>query len=267
MFPLHTATLPSSAADLERALNESLQRIFVTLPSPVAIRDHAYPHLSEVNISLDGARLDPESPRPQATSGPVSPALEIDRFTVHGSPLSVGPLALDLSISATGVQLGQSKDSNEQIVLFLKDATEGTITISVRNNDLEALVTELARSQASKHGITIEGVELTLHQENERSLAAEVRLRARKLFLAASVKVTGRITLDEELKLKILDLNCSGEGGIGNVACGILQPYLQKADGREFPLMSLPLGEIQLRDVRLVVSDKLSVTAEFGGAT
>jgi hypothetical protein len=28
--------------------------------------------------------------------------------------------------------------------------------------------------------------------------------------------------------------------------------------------MSLPLGEVRLRDVQLAVGDKLSVTAEFG---
>ena len=66
----------------------------------------------------------------------------------------------------------------------------------------------------------------------------------------------------------MVNRSISSAGDTGpEVACGILQPYLQKADGREFPLMSLPLGEIQLRDVRVAVSDKLSVTAEFGGAT
>jgi hypothetical protein len=48
------------------------------------------------------------------------------------------------------------------------------------------------------------------------------------------------------------------------MACGILKPYLQKFDGREFPLMSLPLGEIRLRDMQLSVGDQLCVTAEFG---
>jgi hypothetical protein len=51
------------------------------------------------------------------------------------------------------------------------------------------------------------------------------------------------------------------------LACGILKPYLEKIDGRAFPLMSLPLGEIRLHDVRLTVGDKLCVTAEFGSAT
>jgi hypothetical protein len=106
-----------------------------------------------------------------------------------------------------------------------------------------------------------------LLQKNARSLAVEVRLLARKLFLSASIRVTGQLELDDQLNLKIFDLNCTGDGGIATLACGILKPYLQKIDGREFPLMSLPLGEIRLRDIRLVVGDELVVTAEFGSAT
>jgi hypothetical protein len=50
------------------------------------------------------------------------------------------------------------------------------------------------------------------------------------------------------------------------VACGVLKPHLEKLEGRDFPLMSLPLGEVHLRDVRIAVGDKLVVTAEFGSA-
>jgi hypothetical protein len=94
----------------------------------------------------------------------------------------------------------------------------------------------------------------------------EVRLRARKLFLSASIRITGQLDLDGELNAKISGLKCEGDGAIAAVACGVLDPHLRKLDGREFPLMSLPLGEIRLRDVRLAVGDKLSVTAEFGSA-
>jgi hypothetical protein len=135
-------------------------------------------------------------------------------------------------------------------------------------SDIAKLVTQLARSQACKQGITVDGVQVTLRQESTHSLAVEIHLRARKLFLGASLRVTGQLDLDDQLNLKVSDLNCAGDGGISALACGILKPYLQKIDGREFSLMSLPLGEIQLRDVRLVADDdKLSVTAEFGSAT
>lgn len=267
MFPLHTATLPSFASDLERLLNESLQRIFVTESDPVSISDRSYPHLKAINISLDGARLRSDTPRPPASSGQASPALEVDQLVLGASPLFLGPASVDLAISARDVQLGQAKDSNGQILLFIESASDGHATISATPAGLEAFITRLAQDQGNKQSITIDRVQLKVRQESEHSLAAEVRLRARKLFLSASLAVTGQFDLDDQLNLKISDLKCTGDGGIAPLACGILNPYLEKLDGRKFPLMSLPLGEIRLRDVRLVVDDKLSVTAEFGSAT
>jgi hypothetical protein len=78
------------------------------------------------------------------------------------------------------------------------------------------------------------------------------------------MKITGQLDLDEELNARVSGLDCTGDGAIASVACGVLKPHLQKIDGREFPLMSLPLGEVRLRDVQLAVGDKLSVTADFG---
>jgi hypothetical protein len=264
MFPLFTTSFPSSASDLERLLNESLQRIFVTGSDPVTIIDHSYPHLDAINISLDGARLRGESPHPLTPSG-ISPAFEVDQFTLRASPLSLGPAAIDLSLSARDVRLGRGNDANGQIVLLLESAADGKIEISAAQAALEALIAKLARDQASKQGITIDGVQLKLRQKSAHSVAAEVHLRARKLFLSASIRVAGQLDLDDQLNLKLSALNCTGDGGIATLGCGILMPYLRKIDGREFPLMSLPLGQVRLRDVRVAVADKLRVTAEFGG--
>jgi hypothetical protein len=266
MFALHTATFPSSASDLERLLNESLQRIFITESGPVTIREQSYPHLGAISISLDGARLRADPPHLPVISGKTSPALEIDQLTLSASPLSLGSAEVTLSLSAREVLLGQGKDSNDQIVLFLESATDGNIEISATQTDLEALIAKLVQNQASKQGITIDGVQLKLRQKGVHSLAANVRLRARKLFLSASIQVTGQLELDDQLNLKISDLNCTGDGGIATLACGILKPYLKKIDGQEFPLMSLPLGKVRLRDVRMAVGDTLSVIAGFGSA-
>ena len=82
MFPLYTATFPSSASDLERLLNESLQRIFVST-SPIPSRSVSIP----IPISKRSPfhSMAPGSARirrsPSSISGETSPALEIDRFT------------------------------------------------------------------------------------------------------------------------------------------------------------------------------------------
>ena len=153
MFPLHTNTFPSSAFELQRLLNESLQRSFVTDSPPVTVRERAYPHLEAITISLDGARLREDVPHPSPVSGETSPALEIDQFTLSASPLLVGPVTLDLSLAAHSVQLRQGKDSNDQIVLSLDHAADGNIEISLSQADLEALVFKLARDQAENYAI------------------------------------------------------------------------------------------------------------------
>jgi hypothetical protein len=267
MFPLKTAALPSTADALARLLNESLRELFLVTNDPVIVRDASYPHLAELNVSLNGAQLLGQPPSMPSLSSKPTSALEIDFFNIDASALSIGPAAIDLSLSATGVNLHQAKDSEENVVLVLHNATQGRVEISASPSDFEALIAEVAKSEAGKHGVTIDSVQLILRAKSSRSLAAEVRLRAKKLFLSASIRITGQLDLDEELNARISGLNCTGDGAMASVACGVLKPHLQKIDGREFPLMSLPLGEIRLRDVQLAVDAKLSVTAEFGSAS
>ena len=266
MFPLKTATFPSSAEALERLLNESLRHIFEVDVDPVTVLDASYPRLVEINVSLDHARVRSNPPRPQLISGKSSPALQVGQFNLQAAHLSIGPATVDLSLSSRDVDLVQGEDAQGELVLSLQDAAEGKIEISTALADLEKVIATMAKDQAGKHGVTIENVQLTAREKSAHSLEAEVRLQARKLFMSASIRVTGQLDLDDELNAKISGLKCKGDGAIAAVACGVLTPHLEKLNGREFALMSLPLGEVRLRDVRLAVTDKLCVTAEFGSA-
>jgi hypothetical protein len=266
VFPLYTANFPSSAPDLECLLNHGLQRSFSFDADPVRVRDASYPHLKEIRVCLDGARLRSNPPRPASIRGETFPALRVDQLSLSAQALSIGPASIDLSLHAHTVDFVQGKDSNEQVALALKNAADGKIEVSISHTSLAALITTLAQDQASKQGITISEAQLDLRPNNPHSLAAQVRLRVRKLFLNASLSVTGQLDLDDHLNLKISGLNCTGDGAIASLACAILTPYLRKIEDQEIPLMLLPLGEIRLRDARLAVDDNLSITAEFGSA-
>jgi hypothetical protein len=266
MFPLSTKTFPSSAEALEGLLNETLHALFLTKTDPATVRAAVYPHLNEVNISLDGATLRENPPAPPAVSSATTPALEIDSMKINGAGLSAGPAQLDLSLSARSVALQQAPDSSGNIVLVLHRAADGAIALSTSVSDLETAIAEVAKIEAGKQGVAIDDVQLSLRSKSSRSLAAEVRLRARKSFLGAAIRITGQLDLDEQLNAKISGLDCLGDGVMAGVACGLLKPHLQKLNGRSFPLMSLPLGEVRLRDVQLAVGERLSVTAEFGSA-
>jgi hypothetical protein len=266
MFPLNRTTLPTTAGDLAQAINDSLRSTFTLNHDPAEVRDLSYPHLAAIEVSLDGAQLPERPPEIPSLATPAKPALTAGSFKAGGRGISAGPAALDFALTASGVELNQAKDNTGKIVLLLHNAAQGRVEASVSKSDLEALIAEVATAQAGNHGVSIDKVQLVLQSQGPRSLTAEVRLTAKKFFLTASLRITGQLELDAELNARLSALNCAGDGALAAVACSVLNPHLEKLNGREFPLMSLPLGEVRLRDVRLAVGEKLSVTAEFGSS-
>jgi hypothetical protein len=182
MLPNFSGTFPSDAADLERTLNESLERFF--------------------GVQTKVAKVTMTSPR--------------------------------------------------------------QIEISASVSDLETVITQLARREASKQGVTVEEVRLNFREIDQRALEFGADVRAKKMFFAATVRIFGRISIKEQLVAVLSDLRCSGEGAIGSMACGFLAPQLAKLEGHGFPLTALSSGELSLRDVTLSAGERVAITAEFG---
>ena len=264
MFPLKTGIFPATATDLAFRLNESLRDVFNLANDPVRIVEAGYPHLASLTVSLDGAHLSGEPPVVPTVGAESVPALTADSFLAKASPMFVGPASIDFALEAQHLDLHRSNDANGNVVLVLHRAIAGRLEVSVSTADLERLIAEVAKTEAAKHGVAIDQVNLSLRSNSPGLLAAEIRLRAKKMFLSTTLRITAQVHLDDKLNARISGLDCTGEGAIASVACGVLKPHLEKLEGRAFSLMSLPLGEVRLRDLRIAVSDRLSVTADFG---
>ncbi|MFN2507291.1 MAG: hypothetical protein ABR589_00780 [Chthoniobacterales bacterium] len=264
MFPLHTKTFPPTSAELAQLLNQSLSRVFFVNQDPVSLRGDFYPELELLDINLDRAKLRPKPPRPPAVSGARTAALQVRELRLKGSQLTIGPANADLRLRARDVRLDQARDSAEEIVLVLQSAAQGEVELSTRKSELEAAIAALASHEAGKQGVTIEDVSVTLRDRGPRSVSGEVQLKARKLFFSTVIRIAGNLDLDEQLNATVSGLTCKGDGAIGTLACGVLSPHLQKLNGRTFPLMALPLGDVRLRDVRISAADVITISAEFG---
>ena len=264
MFPLFTNRMPASAAELQQALNATFERLFTRVTAPASVRDESYPQLAEIRVELDRAELRSNLPRPPATLGKTKPALEVAALTIRANEIAVGPADVNLRVRASGAQLHEMRDGEDKIILVLHRAESGEVEISASKADLENALSAVARDQAGKHGIAIDQVQLTLDSRGERGLDAEVRLRAKKMFFSTSVRIAAKLDLDDELNARLSGLSCNGEGAIGAVACGVLQPHIEKLEGRSFSLMALPLGELRLHDLRIATGDQINITAEFG---
>jgi hypothetical protein len=245
-------------------MNASLREVFSVERDPVTVSAISLPKVERIAINLDRAQLRPNPPTPPAVQGESTAGLELQSLTMDAADLSLGPVTADLHLTASDVRLDQALDSNAEIVLLLRSAADGAIEISTNKSALEEAIAAVAKLEAGKQGVTVEEATLSIRERGPRSISAEVQIKARKLFFATVVRIGANLDINEELEATVSGLSCNGDGAIGSLACGVLSPHLQKLEGRTFPLMALPLGEIRLRDVRLSAGEKITVRAEFG---
>jgi hypothetical protein len=232
----------------------------------IAVEDRNYPELAALRVSLDEARVEGEIKPPPLVRGKVEAALQIEQLEISGRPFFVQRAAINLHAQARDVRVGQARDENQNVVLVFQDAAEGSVEVALTIRDLEAVILAVAKTEAARHGVSIEKVELELHARTERSLDLVAQVRAKKLFLTAAVKIAGSVEIDDAMNAHIAKLNCDGEGNLGTLACGFLTPHLRRFEKRTFPLAAHSLGEIKLRDVRVTAGQELRVTARFGRA-
>ncbi len=247
-------------------MNASLARAFVLNRPPVSIDAPAFPAIDALAITLDGAQVRDDAPRASFSTDRAGRDLPIAKLRMAGAGVSIYGASVDVNLDASNVRLLEATNTDGEIVLLFKGAAAGTVEIGASAAAIESLIATVARQQAGAHGVSIDDVKLTLQQRGAHSIAAEVRLRARKLFLSTTIRITGQLELDRSLTAKISSLRCDGDGPIGSLACAALAPHLQCLNGREFPLMALSLGDVRLRDLQLSVGDRVSVTAEFAAA-
>lgn len=266
MFPLRTKTFPQSASDFERALEESL-RPYAQKDGPiVTASSRVFPYFDLIAINLDGAKLDSRLPAPVLPRGETREACEAAVVSVSARDVRIEDVPASLQMEARDVVFHKGEDENGDVLLIVRTAREGHVVISASQLDLERVIGEMAGVHAKQKGVSIENVRLALRARGARSLAADVQLQARKFLLRAKIDIYGQLDITDDFVAKISHLKCKGDGTLGSLACGVLEPYLQRLEGSTFPLMSLPLGEIQLRDVRIAVADTVEITADFGSA-
>jgi hypothetical protein len=264
MIPLDRKGFPSSKDELTRALDEAFHHL-VRKEGPIAgIYCRVFPYLDEIVINVDGAQLDS---LPQARPRIVNesrPACEAAIVTLSGRNISVQGVPLNFRMEARDIVFHQGSDENGQCVLMMHTVRDGSVVISATQLDLERAIEQIARREGDKNGIAIEQARLAIWARGERSLTVDIRLQARKFFLRADIDISSQLDIDENFIAKISNLKCKSNGAVGSVACGALDPVFRRLEGKTFSLTSLPLGEIQLRDVHIAVADTIEITADFG---
>jgi hypothetical protein len=274
MFQLGGSNYPATREELVSAVTEGLRGL-LTLPAGrqvVKIDPSAgpgaaggYPAFDRVVIDLTGSRFagDKIPPEPKGT-GKTQPAGVAGKLEIAGHPLYLRESAVDLALTASAATFNFDRDAAGRPILVLADARDGHATVEIRKQDLDALVMAAVREGAKAQGVQILEAQLALAQIDDRSVAADVRVKAKKLFMTATVNLRGKLGIDENFTARLSDLAISGEGVLGEMASAGIRPHILELNGREFPLSALPLGDVRVRDLRVQTGDVLRVTAAFG---
>jgi hypothetical protein len=267
MFPLNCKDFPSTADELASAIEDALRDVF-TLPKSAGVTIEGaddFPHIESLRIDLDGARLKGGEPPPKpAGVGKRKPGVTIDQLEISGHPIQYEQTKLDLSLNAAGLTFEFGHDKSGRGLLVLADAEEGNVEAKIKKKDIEALALEAATLAARQQGVSVQELDLDLRSTGERSIAADVRVKAKKLMVSGVLRVAGAAEVDDDLNATLSRLTCTGEGMIGSAAAGFLQKYLKAYDGRQIPLMAFSLGDVTLRDLSVKIDNSVHVMAAFG---
>jgi hypothetical protein len=249
-----------------QALEEALRRIVQKAGPFVSISARVFPYLDEIAINFDGAQFDAHLPALPQPVGPTKQACEAAHVQLNGRHVSVRGTPLNLELSARDVIFHQGRDDKGEALLLVHNVRSGHFVLSIAQAELQKAICQIAEREVSRQGIVIEETHLSLRARGPRSVAVDLRLRARKLLFRTNIDISGHLDIDDRFQVRVSGLKCRGEGAVGSIACKGIQAHLQRLEGRSFPLTSLPFGDIKLRDLRITVADTVEVAADFGSA-
>ncbi len=263
MIPLGRKDVPSPKDDLAQALDEALHRFVQKSGLIVDLRSRVFPLVDEIRINLDGAKFD--SPPPLAkVEGETTLAFETAVLTVSGRNISVRSVPINLRMEMRDVVFHKGADANGDAVLLIHKAREGQLVVSAAQLNLEEAIGRIGGERARLWGVDLERVRLAMRARSRRSLAADIQIWAKKFFTRAKIDIYAQLDISNEFVVKISQLKCKGDGKLGSFACAALQPLIARTTEKSFPLKSIPLGQIQLRDIHVAVADTVELTIDFG---
>jgi hypothetical protein len=267
VFPLAGKSFPQDADELQTSIRSALEEV-LTFPkkgTPLEVDAPKYPKVKRLNVDLSGAKVSVKEPPPQPKpSGKREPGIDVDQLEVQGHPIQYENSKINFDLKGKQVTFEFARDKKGKPLLVLTDADEGHVDVNVAKADLQSLALAAASLAAKEQGVTIQDVNVDLKSEGKRAVSATVRVKAKNMMVSGVVNLAAKVVVDDELNATISDLSCTGEGMIGTMVAGFVQPKLKEYNGKKIALMAFSLGDLALRDLKIDVKSGLHVTAGFG---
>jgi hypothetical protein len=265
MFILETDQIPTTTQQLTAAIEASLRKA-IRLPdasTPVVITG-TLPNLSSMVVDVSRGQIDPSQPLPDPTipvdqhTGPTA-----ESFNILGDPVSIADVALLFKLSARRVAFAYGHNTAGELVAILSEAAAGQLVVDIDKSQLDATILKVAQRLSASSGVSIVKVQPTLTSISPTEMDVLLQITARK-FVTAVIRVSGRLSIDNQLVARASNLSAEGDGMVAGIAVNFIRPHLTKMNNQPLPLMAFALGKVKLRGVQVHTESGLKISAAFG---
>jgi hypothetical protein len=268
IFPMAQSPVPGEPDSLAQALTAGWRaRMNVPVDAEIVhIEDGDDDRaLDSMLIDLSNAIIDYD--RKQKKLRPtrhVHGSVRVDSLEFVARPLMLERSKMHIDMSVSDARLDMRRDRRGRPMLTLADARDGRITLEVPKKDIDALLLYASRKMAGKYGVSIDRTKLKIKVVDDRSIRMDLKIDTRLGILPAGLRFKARIDIDDQLNGKIARLACEGDQLLGPLISAIVNPVLQKYEGRKRPLVGFAWGDMKLYDVTLRSDETFRIEAKFG---
>jgi hypothetical protein len=196
--------------------------------------------------------------------GPTLRTLSVDRFEFVAQPLLVERSRFLINMTATDATLDVRRDKKGRSMVTLTNARDGALTLEVPKKDVDTLMLDVGRKMAGPYGVAIDGTKLNLNVE-DNVIRADLKVNTRLGgLLPAGLRFRARVDIDDQLNGRITRLSCSGDQLLGPVISSIINPALEKYEGKVKPLVGFELGDMTLKDMKVASGESFKIDIKFG---
>ena len=264
MLPLAGSTPPTTADEFARALADGLRAAGLA-PRAVEADGGAWPEVARLVVDLTGAEVT-RATRLPVVSERVGAGVKVAEVELRASPGRFEKTPIHLSMRLAGVVADFERTADGALALALASAAGGELTAHISLTDLEAALHALAVALGAKQGVEAKTTRLEIEAPTPRSLVFRAAVTAKVFIMTTTVKVRGRVDLDEQLNARVSGLVAEGEGMMAGMVESALRPRLAKIEAQTFALGAFVTAGLHVSDATVSVDDAMHLHATLGGA-
>lgn len=283
-FPIETTTAITSTDQLLAALEAGYTKRLsppstpatrpttnpsTTSPPPpataVSITPLGNTDLRSLTVNVSGWRVRNNYQPSQFTKDAIlERTIRAAEVVYSAEPLRYEKGELSVRLEARDAVLQVLREKSGQRGLILAGARDGELHFYAPMQQFQQVFTAGAKRGAGSAGIAVSSVTLELTSDNSRRLDGVITIKGSWLLLPLTIRVFGRMEVDDTMHANFTNLGATGTGPAGDLLAPFVDRAVRKIDGRRSPLMAFRDGKTKARDFAVHTGDAFDVRIKFG---